>query len=178
MSKFVKGERVVPISKTADGRVPGLENSVSWNRVKDSENPYLIVERTPLPDDYQEYMCSGDFFHESDLTAYGSVEEQALLRLYRGFDHKYLALGIDPKALQVNLSELIRLINNDDRIPICLIKWNDQDVFGMAEKLNIPMTTEIATDILSRMSRHLDAENGTTYDTLEYWIREVHKEHM
>lgn len=70
MSKFRKGQRVIPISKTADGRVPGLENSVAWNSALELGTPYLKVERSPRPDNYEEYLCDGDYFHERDLVAY------------------------------------------------------------------------------------------------------------
>lgn len=75
--KFRLNQRVVPISKTSDGRIKGLENSVCWNRAKAVKQPYLFITRNTFDGDYPEYMASphpgknvGDYFHERDLIPY------------------------------------------------------------------------------------------------------------
>lgn len=93
-------------------------------------------------------------------------------------DECYKANGIDPIAIQKNRVEIIRLMNEDDRIPMCIITFSDEDIFGRAEELNIPMTTEIATDILYRCYKHHDCEQGLSWTTIDYWIEEINKEHV
>lgn len=78
MSKYKIGQKVVPHSKTADGRTQGLENSVVWNAAISMGQPFLYVARTPLGvQEYQEYglnytqnQASFDYFHESDFEPY------------------------------------------------------------------------------------------------------------
>jgi hypothetical protein len=45
LQTYKKGDKVVPYTKTAEGRAPG-------------------------PDEYQEYMADGDYFFWSDLVPY------------------------------------------------------------------------------------------------------------
>ena len=68
--KFPVGTKVIPISKTAQGRVRGLKKSAAWLKALASGQTYLVVERVPLDGDYPEYLCDGDYFVEDDLIFY------------------------------------------------------------------------------------------------------------
>ena len=84
--KLKKGMRVIPISKTPDGRTQGLENSVCWKNAKQRNQPFLYVidcRKTHANSvDYPEILLSedknssgGDYFLISDVTTYPATCE-------------------------------------------------------------------------------------------------------
>ena len=88
-------------------------------------------------------------------------------------DKQYKAIGIDPKAVIQNTKELIRLINNDDRIYCILITWTASDVILKAHDMGITISSDQANLILQKCLKHHDCENGISWTTLEYWINEI-----
>lgn len=79
------GMKVVPHSKTSDGRVQCLENSVVWQEAIKIGQPYLYVVSKKPNDDYPECVLSlkykrkqavhyfemtGDYFLSSDFEKY------------------------------------------------------------------------------------------------------------
>ena len=74
------GMKVVPHSKTSDGRAKGLERSAVWRLAKSIGQPFLYVTRirfTRKGSEYPEVLLdtyrnstSGDYFHVSDFTKY------------------------------------------------------------------------------------------------------------
>ena len=84
-NKVKYGMKVVPHSKTADGMVKGLENSVVWKDAIKKGQPYLYVTSIRPKDDYPECILtlnykrkrsisflemSGDYFLSSDFEKY------------------------------------------------------------------------------------------------------------
>ena len=61
---------------------------------------------------------------------------------------------------------------------IACILWTRPDVFEKAgeEYPNVVMTDEIADEVLCRMDRKSDWENGMTWDSLEYHLEAVLQE--
>lgn len=74
--------KVVPHSKTAEGRIQGLENSKVWKNALDKNQPYLYVVWKRKPKDYYniEVMLSdkekdpiGDYFICYDFEPYNII---------------------------------------------------------------------------------------------------------
>ena len=40
---FKIGDKVIPINKTADGRIQGLENSIVWKKAKNKGMAFLYI---------------------------------------------------------------------------------------------------------------------------------------
>ena len=61
---------------------------------------------------------------------------------------------------------------------IACILWTRPDVYEKTEEEypHVVMTDEIADEVLSRMDRKSDCENGMTWDSLEYHLEVVLKE--
>ena len=58
---------------------------------------------------------------------------------------------------------------------IACILWTRSDVFEKAEEEypDVVITDEIADEVLCRMDRKSDCENGMTWDSLEYHLEAV-----
>ena len=58
---------------------------------------------------------------------------------------------------------------------IACILWTRPDVFEKAgeDYPNVVITNEIADEVLCRMDRKSDCENGMTWDSLEYHLESV-----
>lgn len=73
------GMKVVPISKSVGFGTVGLDNSYSWRKARELEQPYLFVTGTDI-DVSRVMLCSvyfsdielgiGDFFYPEDLIPY------------------------------------------------------------------------------------------------------------
>jgi len=69
------GMKVIPHSKSAQGRTPGLKSSRVWKLAQQYKQPYLYVNKIPAEGDYQEYLLSnqytlvrdGDYFLATDF---------------------------------------------------------------------------------------------------------------
>jgi len=73
MSKFKVGDPVVPVSKSVGS---GFENSGTWNRAKERNQPFLFVVDflgNAIVCDVNINSESGDFFLESDLIPFEEV---------------------------------------------------------------------------------------------------------
>lgn len=87
--KVRHGMKVVPHSKTADGRSKGLEKSAEWNKALKMNQPYLYVTRIRFnrnDDSYPEVLLgteygsdTGDYFLISDFTKYESQQLNKIL---------------------------------------------------------------------------------------------------
>jgi len=73
------GMKVVPHSKTAQGRKLGLDKSVVWNCAKAIKQPYLYVIHIPADGNYKEFVLhfsnednpsGGDYFLANDFEPY------------------------------------------------------------------------------------------------------------
>jgi hypothetical protein len=69
--------------------------------------------------------------------------------------------------------ELHASITQDEEIA-CIL-WTRPDVYEKAEEEypDVVMTDVIADEVLYRMERNSDCENGMTWDSLEYHLEEV-----
>lgn len=75
--------KVVPHSKTAEGRVLGIENSVVWRMAQERCQNYLYVSFKRLPDEYPECRLSlnyldkknADYFLCSDFEKYNKLKK-------------------------------------------------------------------------------------------------------
>jgi hypothetical protein len=129
MSKFNKGDKVVPVSKSFWG---GLEDSVSWRKAKEMEQPFLYVTRYDTEDGQQVVVASeheryaGDYFLESDLVPYIEKESAEMECQYKVGDTFYfngVAFKIDFHGLldyhfvnQSNGMEVYTCYSTPDRL--------------------------------------------------------------
>lgn len=96
---------------------------------------------------------------------------------FKNFDDAYEGFGISPESILENYSELIRLMNNDTRIPGIFIKVSNADVIDRKRQLEewgeIIGTHEIDVEkILNKCLKHYDNIVGISTDILDYWIIE------
>jgi len=118
------GMRVIPLSKTADGRTQGLHSSAVWRMAEKINQPYLYVSGKRPNGDYPEITLSidrqgkdkGDFFLSSDVVRF----EKPNSKINKNIAKKYLDRYFKSQYLDGNSEEfksLVRILNKKDKTP-------------------------------------------------------------
>lgn len=150
-SKFKIGDKVVPISKTMDGRIPGLENSACWKKALGMNQPFIYVKRTPVEDGIPEYVCShndvegGDYFHERDLVEYTGIPRITTTMLDNKLQHNIM-------QMEVTIPEIKLLAN-----VYCTerIKSIDIELSNYGSGLKEALDKAVSQALLEAVNKHL-----------------------
>jgi hypothetical protein len=72
-----------------------------------------------------------------------------------------------------SVKEAIKHLKSMGDQHVAMILWCEEDVLERAKELCITITTDQAQEILSDMERHHDCEIGITWDTIDFWLKEL-----
>lgn len=99
-----------------------------------------------------------------------SVYDKLSIKAKKELDEEW---GIDSLTDLQNRVQDDILENDGETI---YIAWNIMDVLEQAKNNDIELTTQEAKDVLALQYRKHDAEQGVSWDSLDYWIDEVVRE--